>query len=498
MMEDHEKSIMYYKELLNFRRNARGNIITPLLGLAANYIYLGREDEARAHAGEILAVNPDFSLEWFRKVNLFKDSSHLTPFLEALTKAGLPDTPPLQLPDKPSIAVLPFVNMSGDPKQEYFSDGITEEIITALSKTPKLFVIARNSSFTYKGKPVKVQQVGRELGVRYVLEGSVRKAGDKVRITVQLVEAKTGHHIWAERYDRELRDIFALQDEITMKIMTALRVKLTEGELALAGAKGTQNLEAYMKVLKVREQIYTVTKEGFAQARRLCKEALELDPDYASAYLYLGATHWMDVGMGTSKSPRESIKQAITLVTKAITLDDSFSYAYSLLGHLHVRTRQYDKGMAECERAIALEPNSASAHYWMGASLRLMGRHEESVRYIEKAIRLDPFPLPWYFRSLGLAYAFTGRYQEAIATLMKGLQLAPDDILTHRVLTITYSWAGRLEEAQSAVEEILRINPKTCIRPGRGGSKNPADQERLNDGLRKAGLPDCPPRPASR
>jgi TolB-like protein/class 3 adenylate cyclase len=194
------------------------------------------------------------------------------------------------LPDKPSIAVLPFDNMSGDTDQEYFSDGLVEEIITALSKVPQLFVIARNSTFSYKGKPVKESQIAEELGVRYVLEGSVRKEGERVRITAQLIDALKGHHLWAERYDRDLKDVFALQDEITMNILTALQVRLTEGEVAHISAKGTRKLEAYLKVLQARGPFYTITKEGLAQARRLCEEAIEIDPDYAAAYVYLGST----------------------------------------------------------------------------------------------------------------------------------------------------------------------------------------------------------------
>ena len=216
--------------------------------------------------------------------------------------------------DELSIAVLPFVNMSGDPKQEYFSDGITEEIITALSKVPKLFVIARNSTFAYKGKPVKVQQVSEELGVRYVLEGSVRKGGEKIRITAQLIDALGGHHLWAERYDRNLSDIFAVQDEITKNIITALQVTLTEGEQARAAAKGTNNLEAYLKYLQANEHIYQFSIEGNALGKQLAKEAIALDPEYAGAYRVLARAHMLDVWLGTSKFPEESIAKAIELV----------------------------------------------------------------------------------------------------------------------------------------------------------------------------------------
>lgn len=222
------------------------------------------------------------------------------------------------LPDKPSIAVLPFDNLTGDKDQEYFSDGITEEIITALSKTPKMLVIARNSTFSYKGKTVKVNQVAEELGVRYVLEGSVRKAGDRVRITAQLIDGLTGHHLWAERYDRDLKDIFALQDEITIKIISALQVKLTNGELAGLAAKGTDNLEAYLKCIQARELIFKTTKEGNRKAQQLLEEALAIDPKYFQTYRLLGGSHLVDIWLGLSKSPMESLKRAIQSLQQAV------------------------------------------------------------------------------------------------------------------------------------------------------------------------------------
>ena len=230
------------------------------------------------------------------------------------------------LPDKPSIAVLPFENMSGDPEQEYFSDGITEDIITALSKTPKLFAIARNSTFTYKGKPVKVQQVSEELGVRYVVEGSVRRAEDRVRITAQLIDALTGHHVWAEKYDRDIKDIFAVQDEITKKIITALQIKLTEGEQAGVYSRGTNNLEAYLKIMEASWLYYESTKEGVLKARQLSEEAIALDPGYAFAYKTLGGTHALGITLGLSKDPQESLKRAIELSRKAIEFERVFYY----------------------------------------------------------------------------------------------------------------------------------------------------------------------------
>ena len=401
------------------------------------------------------------------------------------------------LPDKPSIAVLPFVNMSEDPKQEYFSDGLTEEIITALSKVPKVFVIAGNSTFSYKGKPVKVNQVAEELGVRYVLEGSVRKQGDRVRITAQLIDAIKGHHLWAERYDRELKDIFTVQDEITKKIITALQVELTEGEQARFASKGTENLQAYLKLLQGRERFYTLNKEGNAQARSLFEEAVALDPEYAPAYLYVGVTHWMDIILGSTKSPKESLKRAFQFIEKAKVIDESDPYAHTQLGWLYVMTKQYDKGIAEIERAITLAPNSANAYIWMSLVLSRTGSHEEAVRYAEQALRLDPLPPHWYIRQMGSVYSWVGRHEEAIAFLNKALQRAPNDILTHRDLTIAYISAGRLEEARAQADEVLRINPNYSLElvTKTLAFKNQADRERYIDGLRKAGIPETPPLP---
>ena len=337
---------------------------------------------------------------------------------------------------------------------------------------------------------MKVQQVGRELGVKYVLEGSVRKAGDRVRITAQLIDAVNGHHMWAERYDRDLKDVFALQDEITMKIFTALQVKLTDGEIARISAKGTRNLEAYLLVLQARRPFYTVTREGFAQARRLCEEAIALDPDYAGAYIFLGATYYMDVILGSSKSPKESVKLAFDSITKAIALDDSYAVAHSILGFLYVMKKQHDKGIGECERAIALEPNSAAAYIWMSLVLTFAGNHEEAVGAAERALRMDPLAPPWWFRALGSAYAWVGRYDESITAYRKALSHTPDDIVTHIGLTNAYSWASRMEEARSQAREVLRINPGYSIERSTTISlyKNQADRERVFENLRRAGL----------
>jgi TolB-like protein/predicted Zn-dependent protease len=401
------------------------------------------------------------------------------------------------LPDKPSIAVLPFVNMSDDPKQEYFSDGLTEEIITAVSKVPKLFVIARNSTFSYKGKSVKVKQVAEELGVRYVLEGSVRKAGDRVRITAQLIDALTGHHLWAERYERDLKDIFVLQDEITMKIITAMQVKLAQGEEARLSAKGTDNLEAYLKYLQAREYVAHVNKEDNALGRKLAEEAISLDPDYAAAYVTLGGSHWMDIILGSTKSPKESLKRAFESTKRAIALDDSDASAHASLGWLFVLKRQHDKGIAESERAVALAPNSAHANFNMGRVLRFAGRPEEAIAWHKKAIRHDPMPSGYVLFGLCHAYWLAGRSEEGVPVCKKAILASPNNMAAHLYLAGTYVSLGRIEEARGEAQEVLRIDPKFSL--AHWGKilpfKNQADTDRFVAALRKTGLPETPALP---
>jgi adenylate cyclase len=461
--------------------------------MAAVYSLSGREEEARAAAAEILRINPKFSLVKLAKSCTYRGKGDCERLFGALRKAGLPDKPPLPLPDKPSIAVLPFVNMSDDPKQEYFSDGITEEIITALSKIPKLFVIARQSSFTYKGKSISIPTVGRELGVQYVLEGSVRKAGDKVRITAQLIDAKTNHHLWAERYERELKDIFAVQDQITMKIITAMQVKLTEGEQARVVGKGTDNIEAYAKLIEARGHIIRLNKHDNILARQKAEEAIALDSGYAMAYAILSTTHWLDVMLGSSKSPRQSMGQAMELAQKAIALDDSVAMAHSSLGLIYTLRGQYEKGISECERAIALEPNNESAYRLLGLALRYADRREEAIPMYQRAIRLSPFPKSTTVFGLGLAYIFTGRYEEGVAACKKAVDIQPNNILSQVNLTFAYTVSGREEEARATAAQVLRLDPDFSVARFAKKTlryKNKSDTERFVVALRKAGLPE--------
>jgi TolB-like protein/Tfp pilus assembly protein PilF len=407
----------------------------------------------------------------------------------------LPEKPPLPLPDKPSIAVLPFVNMSGDPEQEYFSDGISEEIITALSKVPNLFVIARNSSFTYKGKPIKVQQVGRELGVKYVLEGSVRKTGDKVRITAQFVDATTGNHLWAERYDRELKDVFAIQDEITMKVITELQVKLTEGEYARIAAIGTNNIEAYLKCLNAIRIWRRMTKEDNLLARKMLNEAIALDTNYPWPYIYLGWTHWFESRW--SKSREDSLAHAEELARKGLEMNASLGLAHMLLSFIHKEKMQWDKCLAEAERAANIDLNWLNV-YGLARALTMVGRHEEAIPVFKEVFRLDPMTRAMYRYNFGLCYFMAEQYEDALKVLKQALDGAKkgefNPFYVHRGLAATYSMLGQEEEARHHAAEVLRIRPKYSLKSEleamRRYYKKQADRDRLVEALRKAGLPD--------
>jgi adenylate cyclase len=351
-------------------------------------------------------------------------------------------------------------------------------------------VIARNSTFTYKGKPVKVQQVSEELGVRYVLEGSVRKAGDKIRISAQLIDALDGHHLWAKRYDRNLSDIFAVQDEITKEIITAMQVKLTEGEQVRAAAKGTDSLEAYLKYLQAHEFIRRLNPESNALGRQLTEEAIALDPEYAWAYFLLARTHLVDLWLGTTKSPKQSFGKAMGSLQKAIALDESYAEAHADLGYLYSIKGLHDKALAQGEKAVALNPNSAESRMRYGKILTFAGRYEESIPELKTAIRLNPIPPNIYLFSLGISYCWTGQYEEAIKWCERAVREAPNSLFARLFMAMAYSFSGRDEEARVEAAEVLKIYPKFSLKKfaKKVGYKNQEDKERLIVALRKAGL----------
>jgi adenylate cyclase len=394
-----------------------------------------------------------------------------------------------KLPEKPSIAVLPFNNMSGDPEQEYFSDGITEDLITDLSKVSGLFVIARNSVFTYKGKAVRIEQVGEELGVRYVLEGSVRKANNRVRITAQLIDASTGGHIWAERYDKELKDIFDLQDEVAHEIVSALAVKLTEEEQKRIVRKGTDNLVAYDYTLRGLEYSNRYSKEANTQARKLYQKATDLDPRYAFAYALLGHTYMMEWSFGWSRDPTTLVR-AFELAQKAISLDASESLPHTVLSNVYLWQKQYEQSIAEVEKAIELHPNDADGLASHGGVLNWAGRPEEAVELVQRAMQLNPINPPWYLWELGHSYYLLNQFEKAIETFNKLLDLNPNFLPAYSYLVTMYVELGREKELQAAAAKLEGISSHISIEDWekRLPYKDPKMLDRMFNALKKAGI----------
>jgi adenylate cyclase len=398
----------------------------------------------------------------------------------------LPETPPLPLPDKPSIAVLPFDNMSGDPKQDFFSDGITEEIISALSRVSGLFVIARNSSFTYKGKSVSVLDVARDLGVQYVLEGSVRRAGDRVRVTAQRIDGKTNNHIWSETYDRELKDIFAVQDEITMKILTSVKVKLTGGEDSIVPlAKRATNLQAYLKIL---EGLARMDESRFSEAKRLYEEALSLDPK-SPAYAGLALNYLMDVFFGPPATRAKALAKALEYGEKCLDQDETNEVCHRNLCYAYTLKRDYEKALQHGRRAIELNPNSAFAASFLSFALRSVGEYEEAVRQCERAMRLDPRNYMPFFQ-IGATYVMMNRHEEAIQALSKAVKMNPKHMPSWLVLVMAYSSLDRMEEARAVAAEVLKQSPNFSVDSFVKALpyKDEEPRQFMADALRKAGL----------
>ena len=391
---------------------------------------------------------------------------------------------------KPSIAVLPLKNMSGDATQEYFSDGITENIITGLSKIPGLLVIARNSTFTYKGKAVKIRKLGQELGVQYVLEGSVQKSGEKVRITAQLIDAATEKHLWAERYDRDLKDIFALYDAITMEIVKALHVTLTGQERDRIGAKGTSNLEAYLKYLQAAEYFNQQAPGHVEKARDLAKEIIALDPEYPSGYTLLARTYLRNLRHGKSQNPDEDLEQAFLLAQKALQLDTTNSHGYLVLGQVYFRRDQIDEAIKEMEKALVLNPNSEDAINSLGSMRLWLGEAQEAIALFTKGIRLDPVHASKSYMRLARAYIYLGKYDEAIDIVQGLSRNAPERIGPRLDLAACYAALDRDDEAKAEVTEILRMMPDFSLESYAKGlpyRDSEYKQSYLNL-LRKAGL----------
>jgi adenylate cyclase len=392
--------------------------------------------------------------------------------------------------DRPSIAVLPFANMSGDAEQEYFADGISEDIITALSKLPPLFVIARNSSFTFKGKNVHVAEVGKSLGVRYILEGSVRKAGDRVRITAQLIDSTTGGHLWAERFDRQLTDIFAVQDDVADHIVSALALNLSPGDRTNAAAVHTDDPEAYDCFLRGREVWYCYTKESDLESERLLQRAVELDPLFVPAIAFLAAAQarvsfWAD-------SQGAGLERALETARQAVRLDERDSLALWAFAMICVFTRHYDEAGSAGEKGVAVNPNYAEAHTVLGVTRLYTGRFEEAIACFDRAMALDPyFPGLWLYFKAQAIYQL-GRYTEAVGLLKRRIQRNPETDLARALLAACYGQMGLVDEAQDTWRELMRVNPGYSLGKNEIETpyKNPTDFERIVEGLRKAGLPE--------
>ena len=401
------------------------------------------------------------------------------------------DSPP-PLPDKPSIAVLPFNNMSGDPEQEYFSDGITEDIITDLSKISALFVIARNSSFTFKGKTSDVKHVARDLGVRYVLEGSVRKAAKRVRITAQMVDGTTGGHLWAERYDRDLDDIFAIQDEITQKIVGALRITLKLGEQERVAGRATSSMEAYDLALRARELVYCFNPEAYAEAAPLFEKAIALDPAFITPYWGWAAVLYTEYLNGWNDATPESLEKGLELSARAIEIDPEDPQGHSALALGRLWSGDLDGAMTAIDRAVELGPGNSYAFAIRGNVLSYAGRAGEAIASLDTAMRLNPhYPNIW-MHFLGLAHFIGGDYEDAASVLARRLRIFPGSDISRALRASCLGHLGRHDEAREEWARVLEITPdysaeqKVRMLP----YADPADGERVIEGLREAGLTD--------
>ena len=399
-------------------------------------------------------------------------------------------------PDYPSIALLPFTVMSADPEQEFFADGIAEDITTALSKIDSLLVVARNSTFTYKGKAVDVKEVSRDQGVRFVLEGSVRKAAHRVRITVQLIDAKTGMHLWADRYDRELEDIFAVQDEITREVVVALDVKLSAGEQARVWSSGTTDLEAWSCARQGIELTNLGTPKTLREAMELCGRSVALDPDYAFGWVTLGWAHHHRVDVSVSQASQEerqtAIASALDCANRALNLDPLCADAFSLLSFCHLSKRDHEAAISASEKSVELAPGNAEI-LGIAAMLQLKsGRPERALELIKKAFRLCPVNPVWFCSVLGNAYRVLGQNDSAIAAFQAAVKRGGEFLAVRVGLASILGELGRKDEAKRSVSEILRIDPSFSIRNYLSGLsyKDPTVIAKFKSGLLKAGLPD--------
>ena len=400
------------------------------------------------------------------------------------------------LPEKPSIAVLPFVNMSGDPEQEYIGDSVAENIITALSYVTDIFVIARTSTSFYKGKSVKIKQISEELGVRYVLEGSIQKSEGRLRVTAQLIDAISGHHLWANRYDRKIEDFFKVLDEIAKVVVIELQVNLTEGDISRLTHK-TKNFEAWLSAITAYSYLKDTTPEAITNARELFEKAVNLDPEYGFAWGGLGAAHNVEGRMGWSESPGNSFKMAGEYTEKALRLDENLSCATSVKGGLYRTQGQFDKAIATGKKATALGPSHDLPCAILSDTLHYAGSYEESIVTMKKAIRLNPYYPAWYLYVLNMNYFFLERYADAIKVGKRLLDRSQKGefipLYAHTYLSANYIELGQDEEAGIHAEQVIKIDPNFSLKSLTRyilQYKNKEDYARYIESLRKAGLAD--------
>jgi TolB-like protein/class 3 adenylate cyclase len=392
----------------------------------------------------------------------------------------------LPLPDKPSVAVLPFTNMSGDPDQQYFSDGVTEDIITELSRFRQLFVIARNSSFQYRGKDVDLKQLGRELGVRYVVEGSIRRADTRIRTTAQLIDARTGSHVWAERYDRDLGQLFEVQDEVARTIVATLAGRLEDAEVAGSACKRTDNLAAYEHLLRGIQHIRGYAADDNRLARTYFEQAISLDSRFALAHAYLALALLCENGYGNA--PNSIKERALIVALTGLQLDPNEARCHQFLAQVYRYRSEYDLALSHFERSAALNPNDANGLAMMGSNLCSVGRAEEAVTLIRSAMRLNPFHPEWYWSGLGIACYAARRYEDALDAQRRLLSHGrPWDLAR---FAACYAQLGRLDEARAQAAELLRLKPDFRLSSVVLYYKDPADALHVLDGMRKAGLPE--------
>jgi len=451
--------------------------------LKFEYEYLGEQqvkniaEPVRAYMVSMVMATPSASTSAEEHANATLPAGHST----------------LKSAMKPSIAVLPFANMSGDQEQEYFSDGITEDLITAFSNISRLSVVSRNTAFTYKGRTVNVKQIAEELGISYVLEGSVRKAGNRVRITAQLIDAEADRHLWSERYDRELEDVFAVQDEITTKIVTALDVELLDGEQARIWRNSTQNGQAYDLFLRGRNSyVKKFSREANSQAIRLMEQAIGLDPEFARAYAGLAWQFVIQVRNGWSQAPEESLERALELTNRAIALDKSLAYAYSVRSHHFLYKGDFEQALADGEYAAALNPEGGDVMALLARLQIFTGDSELAVENLRKAMQLVPGYPFWYPVFLGIGLVMLGRFEEALNPLQEATRSGTEYGAVHLIKAAALAGLGREQEAQTEVESLLRDTPRFSVKEwaARQPYKNPEDLENITGLLRKAGLPE--------